>query len=480
MKPPFKKVIIFISLFVSLFSLASLTIEKKLDVNKSIQSAKDHLTRGNFDKAESILVQVKKNYPATEFVCIANYYLALSKFKQNLYYEALYFIKRALDEQKLYPLSSFYHDNIPFLAGSTYYKLGLNEEAVLYFRLCIDNNGKTELKQQAYLKICELYYKLNNIPKALFYYSKIESRFLPTTEIKQYKIITSLLLWDKIDTSILGYSDPNVSCIAVDRDILYIGLWNGGLLKYNYLTAEHEFYSQGAIGSNDVRDIYIDTRFIYIGTQAGVAVLDKRSGALTEWDEFKDKKITSICGNAGFIYFGTLGEGVYYYDKKKGTLDLLKKNFISSISSIYCDGEQAVLIGTYSSRLYVYKNGSLKRLTGRKAPFKPVTGITRLDGKWWFSTHGQGIFSYTIDTGIFSRYTFDNNYFLCITASGDSLFAGSFGSGIYRFDSKQNRWNLYEISDMYISRDIQQLTLTGTTLFIGTLGEGVLIRKQVH
>ncbi len=74
-----------------------------------------------------------------------------------------------------------------------------------------------------------------------------------------------------------------------------------------------------------------------------------------------------------------------------------------------------------------------------------VTGITGIGDYIWISTYGQGIYRYTRSTGEWKSYsvssskTLDNNFFYCIAAGKNYLWAGS-ADGLYILDLRNDRW----------------------------------------
>ncbi len=74
-----------------------------------------------------------------------------------------------------------------------------------------------------------------------------------------------------------------------------------------------------------------------------------------------------------------------------------------------------------------------------------VTGITGRGNNIWVATYGHGIYSYSEETGEWKNYsventkTLENNFFYCIAASKNYVWAGS-ADGLYILDVRRNLW----------------------------------------
>ncbi|MDP4116753.1 MAG: two-component regulator propeller domain-containing protein [Bacteroidota bacterium] len=68
------------------------------------------------------------------------------------------------------------------------------------------------------------------------------------------------------------------------------------------------------------------------------------------------------------------------------------------------------------------------------------------DGQYlWVATYGNGIFRYSYETDTWANYSsktksFDNDFFYCIAANEQYIWAGS-SEGLFTYDRKKNTWS---------------------------------------
>lgn len=459
--------------------LFSLVFSEKIIISQKLQETAELIESSEFDKAKTNLNKIKNDYYDTEFVAISYYLLAKIEYVNKNYYKALYYISMTLEDNFFEKLILSYKTDIHYIAGLIYYKIENYPEAVLHLNYCL--NDKFTKKNSALLLLSEICgRKTNEFGKASLCFSQINKSKLTSEEIDKYNYLASDILWSKIDTSKIGCNDPNVSSIVVDKDVIYIGLYNGGLIEYNYILDSYTSYIYNIISGN-IRNIYVDYRNIYIGTAEGVSILDKRDGSLENVDFLKGKSINCITGDDEFVYFGTLGDGVIAYNKK--SREYSKIGNLVNISVLFLDDDK-LYIATYNGSLYYLNNGSLHFMNVYIHKKHPVTDIVRYDNELFLATYGDGIYKYNLVEKDVVKYSsankdFDDDYFLCITKSKDRIYCGTLGMGIYTFDLKKNQWERFDISDLYMGTDIRKIVFTEDFMFLATLGEGVL-RKAIE
>ncbi len=75
-----------------------------------------------------------------------------------------------------------------------------------------------------------------------------------------------------------------------------------------------------------------------------------------------------------------------------------------------------------------------------------ITGIAGEGNYIWFSTYGQGIYSFNKTTGNWQNFSTKNNnanydFYYCIAASKDYVWAGAV-NGLYIYDIRHNHWRI--------------------------------------
>ncbi|OHD14603.1 MAG: hypothetical protein A2086_15645 [Spirochaetes bacterium GWD1_27_9] len=476
------KFLLFLLLFsYQIFSVNSIVLNEKINLTQKLQELDYSINIGKYSDAKIILNKIKNDYVDTEFVCLANAYFAKIEYLQKNYYPALYYIELALNDKNLKNLFTTEQSKIFFLGGEIYYKLEKFDECITEFTKCINENF--DKLDSLYLYLTQIYaIKNKDFVKGKYYFSKINPKKLNFLEKDIYYYMINNILWEKIDTANIGYKDPNVSSIRLDKDLIYIGLYNGGLIEYNYILDTYDYYPKGAIVSENVRDIYIDGRFIYIGTTEGVSIIDKRNGFVANPPELKDISFTSIEGNANTIYFGTLGNGVIIYDKLKKEYSTI--NYPSNISGLFII-ENSLYVSGYDSKFYLYKDNQMFNISKKNSPKTPITDIIKEDNFLWLSTYGEGIFKYDTINETYTHYSYETgqlkeNYCLCIAKNQNKIYCGTLGNGIYVYNLKKDKWEEFSIPPDFLGSDIKKIVFNDKYMFIATLGEGVLKKFVVE
>lgn len=475
----FKFILVIIILFINL-NVSCITIQEKLALNKIISQAKSHLYNNQYKEAKDLFVDIKNTYPTTEFSIIADYFLAQIAYKNNDKYPALYHIERCLETIEDKRLHQSYKENIILLAGILYTETGLPFEAKKQFEFLLKSSSLPIVcTSRLYLGFIE--YEAGNHDSARFYLTGIKKDFLGEKERERYDYLIHFIGWSKIETKNIGYGDPNVSTLYAQHDLLYIGLWNGGLIEYNYILNTHHFYRAPVLTSDEVRAVYPVGNSLWIGTTNGISILNKRDNSITEKKEFEKMKITSIIGDKEKIYIGTLGDGIFSYDLSANKIYPLISG--KNISTIYKDDE-LFLFSTYDGKLFSIEKGLVKEIRRFKKKGKPPAPIMEIKknelGEICLATYGNGIILYnekTKKTYHFSQKKnnfIKNDYFLTVAQKNNIFYCGSLGNGVYCLENGILR--RFPVSDYYLGHDIQKILFYHDYMFLATLGEGVLVK----
>jgi len=470
------RIIIICSLLIPIFQINGLTLFEKINIQKQLSTMNTELYNNNFNAAKLILLEIKKNYIGSEFNIIANYYLSLIEYTNENYFPSTHFIELALANIEDKRLTNNFKNNIITLAGILYYQIGLTDNALLYLeKTRIIKNSININRANLYLSY--IYFQKNNLDKAKFYYYEITTNLLNKKETDLYLYLNNYIGWKKIDTKTIGYKDPNISCLYTENDLVYIGLWHGGLIVYNYILDTHRFIASPALVSDEIRAIYGTETHIWVGTSNGISLINKRDDTISQLDYFNNYKITDIKPSGSDVIISTLGHGLIRYNLKNNSYNQIVHN--KNISTTFVD-DTIVLIATYDGALYSYKNNYLKEIHYNKYSKKPITSIAKNKTHFCFATYGNGIITSNFDFNTFTVYnsqslnTIKNDYFLTISEKDNSFYCGSLGNGIYCLNNEII--SMFKVSDYYIGNDIQQIQFQNNYMFIATLGEGVLIR----
>ncbi|HNZ26588.1 MAG TPA: hypothetical protein PLG34_06385 [Spirochaetota bacterium] len=474
-----KKNIIALLFLTALFALECIVLEDKISINRRLSLVRSYIRQNDVEKARFILNSIKNENYDSEFASISNYYLALIEFEKNNYYQSLYYAESAYKNPFFDLLIDYYKSEIRYLLGLSYYKSGMYDDFIAVFSDAPDFFiDSVEKKSRIYLILSDILVRQKNEKnKALFYYSQIDKSKLTKEDLDLYVYLEDIVLWDKIDISQVGYKDPNVSAILVDKDNIFIGTWNGGLIQYNYILEKYSHYAGDSLSSSNIRYLYNDGRYIYIGTDDGLNYYDKRDGRFRFFEETKGASISSIASDEDNLYIGTLGQGLVVYNKKDKKFYGNSKELLNNVAYLYVF-DDTLAISTYSGALYYYNDGNISRVDSFKIN-SPITSINKIGDNIWYSSFGGGIAVYSLKEKKYVYFSTKNgrikdDYILCSGYYSGKIYFGTLGAGVYIYDIELKKWDLFEISNYYYGVNIKNIVFGDKVMFIGTLGEGVL------
>jgi hypothetical protein len=435
-----------------------------------------------FTDAKLLLSRSKPDDGTSPVNLLINYYFSKITYYEKDYFSASYFISTALNDEslKMFPLEI--QTDVRLLAGKTFYRIGLYGKAADLFYLCI--NSDLENKNELYLYLCDiLLKKKSGIDGIRNFYFKVVRKKLDGEDRALYDALSNDILWEKIDTSSVGFNDPNVSDILVDKDQLYIGLWNGGFCRYDYVKRNFNFFF-GRIISDNIRTIYQNRNFLYVGTMAGVTRIDTQTSEYYDIPELANIAITSIQEDGTNIYFGTLSSGIFVYDKGAGKFKNVGKDIIPNIAGLFLLNN-VLYITSYKGGLYYYRSGGIMNVKNRHIPGSPITDMIRIKNKLWFTTFGNGLYSFDLVTGRVANFPVagagnDENFCLCMNVYRDRIYCGTLGKGIFTFDPKNSSWEKLFIPEKYKVSDIKKIIFKNNTMFIGLLSEGIIKKNLIQ
>ncbi|MBW4891797.1 GHKL domain-containing protein [Mucilaginibacter sp. HMF5004] len=255
---------------------------------------------------------------------------------------------------------------------------------------------------------------------------------------------------------------------------LWVGTHRGGVNLYaphaNLFNLYQEKSNANTISYSDVKTFCQDHKGnIWVGTDGGGMNLFNKSQNTFKRYTYDPKNPRSISSNAVMdiyedhhnnIWVSTFGGGLNLFDPGNGTFTHFKhdKHDPNSISSNFGqksfeDSQGNLWIGTYYA--------GLNLLDGKTRKFKRVIkdpdGVTSISGNnivtinednagnVWFGTDDGGLNAYNLKTKRFSHYfnkeTTSPDVRVIFNDSKGRLWVGQLG--LYLFDTKENKFNLY-------------------------------------
>lgn len=273
--------------------------------------------------------------------------------------------------------------------------------------------------------------------------------------------------------NINSISSNNISSVCIDhRGLVWSGTWGGGLNVLDPTTDEvirfaHHTNNKKSIANDIVMNLYTDRDgTVWVGTWGGGLCKVNFQAFGKEKDDIdftiyeNDRNVSSsISGNSiyciyednnGLMWVGTDWSGVNKFNNeeaifkhvyaKPGSLNSLSSNIVFSIVKSV-RGE--VWIGTNKGvQVYDPKTGKFIHYVHDPADETSISHdfvksiIEDSNGDIWFGGI-RGLFKFNREENNFDRVFVDHNelYALCAAKDG-SIWAGSYGRGIYRYNPK--------------------------------------------
>lgn len=352
---------------------------------------------------------------------------------------------------------------------------------------------------KALLRIAEIsLFNRKDEELAQLYYSKLNSDILAhiNNNGERSKFLERKLLLKQIPADFLGLSDNNISALQVDDDDLWVGTWNGGLVRYSLSNKQAEVFKAGgkSLTPNSVRSIEVTPDRVWIGSYRELSVYSKIDSSwkvIPEFSGLNSTRIEIIKAIDNTIYIGTLGRGLWRLNNNNWErLDNgpLPGNFINCLENI----GSLLYIGTMNLGVI-----SLDIETGIFSAFDRINpgiearNITVLMSQGmdilWIGTYGKGLYRWKENSNQILHYSKNSgqiadDWVLSGAKTSRSLYFGTFGGGISFITIKSGKWQGISLEQGLPSLDISALACSPKLagfLFAGTLGGGVVRLNEV-
>ncbi|MDR1500573.1 MAG: response regulator [Tannerellaceae bacterium] len=266
-----------------------------------------------------------------------------------------------------------------------------------------------------------------------------------------------------------GLCSNNISVMAEDvSGRVWLGSKGDGISVYDDVTGRVTGFdtSNSALEGNTILDLKClgDGDMLVAVRGRGLMVFDMERGVFLGYNDVFNtpgrQAVTCVAEDmAGNILVGTLGNGVFAFDRRRRTLDAygLLGEFHSllddaNISCLYFGKRGYLWVGIKYKGLFVAgseRSGfrSFRRTGDRdhSLSYNYVTGMaTDKDGDLWIATGGGGLNRYRPSTGTFKHYIYnsshrglrDNVVLSVFCDSRGRIWAGTFMGGLCRFDHR--------------------------------------------
>ena len=308
---------------------------------------------------------------------------------------------------------------------------------------------------------------------------------LPSNQVQDLQVDDDSTVWVGTDEGIAYYQDKqwfklnlsgpasnNVTSIAIDNDIIWIGTYDSGIAVYDTTAQTYQIINlTNGLISNKVFEIVIDRseEIVWVGTDRGVSRFYQPYGLwynLTESMGLVDGNVTCIATppEEDMVLFGT-PEGLslyrgYFGFNTLGINDGVASNNIRCVATDSAD-PGIIWIGTDSgiSRYNLQAKQWQTHSTATGLSANDVRVVT-LDNNWiWVGAYG-GVDLYDKTQNLWRTYTTDdglsNNFVYDIETDpdGELVWFGTDGGGTAVYHKLDKLWWQYTVDDGLAADDV--------------------------
>jgi ligand-binding sensor domain-containing protein len=277
------------------------------------------------------------------------------------------------------------------------------------------------------------------------------------------------------------------------RKIFYslsVSLFAVFLVSFVSLSAQTPYFRQIAtiddFGEGQIKCIYQDKQgFIWIGATSGAYRFDGQDFiSFILPDSLLNKSVTAIHEDSkGILWFGFEDGNMMTYDRFQVT-GFRQKNTLpnSKITSIIEDQNHDLWFGTYGEGLFVYQSGSLVHISAETGLSDDYVYTLLQDKKgniWAGTDNGISICSIQNGKPVIRILTVENGLpdFIVPTMKTDEagkIWIGMQDKGITCYNPEEDRFENLSGVDTWKYGSINDLVLTGGSVWIATNGNGLV------
>lgn len=323
------------------------------------------------------------------------------------------------------------------------------------------------------------------------YLLKAAPELLNGEDYEHYARVRKQLAWQVLSAERLGVQDGNISALEIDGDDLWIGTWNGGVIRYSLASEEIRIFRRGklSLDANTVRCIKAFAGRIWVGSYRGLYSYSRAGGTWSEEPRFggaEPIRVEVLEEAAGTLYAGTLGRGLWRFrDGRWEQLPFLSDAFVNAL----CAFGPELAVGTMKRGLLFFDPAGGGIISfDTLHPGLEAGNITLLlpesRSSLWIGTYGRGLYHWLPESGRLIHYSrssggIPDDWVLSGALGGNGIYFGTFGGGVIHFFGPDNRSRIIGLRDGLPSLDVSVIRTSPPFLFFGMLGAGVAIH-YVH
>lgn len=279
----------------------------------------------------------------------------------------------------------------------------------------------------------------------------------------------------------------SANCVLKNKNTIFIGNENG----FFVLNSEKKELKKTLV-NEPVRCFYKDKNLLYIGTKKSVYTYNLNNNSITylifkndENKTFNPVEILNVLtDNKGNIWFGTEGEGLFYFSKYQKKFTTYKLRFpefsnIEKISSFNFlkNNDSTLWVGhSFGIAKYNLINNTSKLY---KQGIHNVIYTIKKDqnGTVWAGGFGSGLLKYNRTNDQFKAYKFnknnkkgipDNEVIEIIPITENKLWVATWTAGIHEFDIQKEEFSPVLINNKQINRARISFIDSKKNIWLGT------------
>ena len=483
-----------------------------------IETANASLAAGDLDAAAAALRRVRLHYPDAPLAAEALLLSAtVAEARNNAYQERFFLtetrraVRRLVDDGLLSgTVANDYHLQTTsrlaeLLEAERDYAGALRnyEEAIALLAARLDSRADSAAAPSPAQRLARLRLAAAHLAyrhgvgvggDAERHFDQVDLAELDAGAVPRYRELARGLMWEHLTPRQLGMGDGNISAIATDGDDVWVGTWTGGLVRHTRSTGRRQVFREGpeSLLSRRVRDIHPAGGYVWVGTDEGLSVYARSSGRWRQEPVLGGEEpspVVAIVDAGGVEYAGTLGQGLWRHDASGWSRvghQSLPGLFINALQVV----DQTLWIGTIDLGLVSLdlRSGTLRSFDEVNPALGPqnVTAIVAEDdATLWIGTFGDGLYRWEADRNRITHFSagtgqIPDDWILAAAVGDAGLYFGTFGGGAVRHDPQRETWTAISLEQGLTSLNVAVVAAARGRIYFGTLGAGVAILSEAR
>lgn len=217
-----------------------------------------------------------------------------------------------------------------------------------------------------------------------------------------------------------------------------------GMIEYEPLSGSYKNFTIPGIDNKKIKTLTLLSDTLIAGTDKQAVYFDIKKHTVISRISFDGTAQFIIKDNANNLWIGTWGKGLYRYDNKK---------------LIHFDANTSAANGLLKNSLVCATTGQAKNLW---IGYNGGGGFAKYD----YST--QRFINYKINLSSYLKNNVSNTVTALEEDSKGNVWIGTYGGGLYYFDTKADTFSMYLQSDGLLSNFINKLIIADDHLWIST------------